>query len=184
VPTGVVSGAPNGIRTRAAALKGRCPRPLDDGGRTAFAAMTLGARRRGLPQHRGQPACPAKRSRTPPITPSATSRSEPIDPGPRHRTPLARPVRHPWPGKPRGPGLARATGGQHRLLPVTSAALSKTIMMEPLAQLLIIRRGRHSTNDSGSLLPVTGPVRSSRDRSQRVTKQLHCARRHRNAEVA
>jgi hypothetical protein len=25
--------APNGIRTRAAALKGRCPRPLDDGGR-------------------------------------------------------------------------------------------------------------------------------------------------------
>ena len=26
------AGAPNGIRTRAAALKGRCPRPLDDGG--------------------------------------------------------------------------------------------------------------------------------------------------------
>jgi hypothetical protein len=26
------TGAPNGIRTRAAALKGRCPRPLDDGG--------------------------------------------------------------------------------------------------------------------------------------------------------
>ena len=25
-------GAPNGIRTRVAALKGRCPRPLDDGG--------------------------------------------------------------------------------------------------------------------------------------------------------
>ncbi len=25
------SGGPNGIRTRAAALKGRCPRPLDDG---------------------------------------------------------------------------------------------------------------------------------------------------------
>ena len=24
-------GAPNGIRTRVAALKGRCPRPLDDG---------------------------------------------------------------------------------------------------------------------------------------------------------
>ena len=23
---------PNGIRTRAAAVKGRCPRPLDDGG--------------------------------------------------------------------------------------------------------------------------------------------------------
>src|ERR1700736_4078063 len=28
------SSAPNGIRTRAAALKGRCPRPLDDGGST------------------------------------------------------------------------------------------------------------------------------------------------------
>src|SRR5690606_30068577 len=26
------AGTPNGIRTRAAALKGRCPRPLDDGG--------------------------------------------------------------------------------------------------------------------------------------------------------
>jgi hypothetical protein len=61
----LVSGAPNGIRTRAAALKGRCPRPLDDGGRTAFAALTLGARRRGLPQHRGQLACPAKRNRAP-----------------------------------------------------------------------------------------------------------------------
>ena len=32
-------GAPNGIRTRAAALKGRCPRPLDDGG----SANTLAA---------------------------------------------------------------------------------------------------------------------------------------------
>ena len=28
------SSTPNGIRTRAAALKGRCPRPLDDGGGT------------------------------------------------------------------------------------------------------------------------------------------------------
>ena len=26
-------GTPNGIRTRAATLKGWCPRPLDDGGR-------------------------------------------------------------------------------------------------------------------------------------------------------
>ncbi len=25
------NGAPNGIRTRVAALKGQCPRPLDDG---------------------------------------------------------------------------------------------------------------------------------------------------------
>jgi hypothetical protein len=28
------TSTPNGIRTRAAALKGRCPRPLDDGGGT------------------------------------------------------------------------------------------------------------------------------------------------------
>ena len=35
--------APNGIRTRAAALKGRCPRPLDDGGAVGFGR--LGRRR-------------------------------------------------------------------------------------------------------------------------------------------
>jgi hypothetical protein len=29
---GLPERAPNGIRTRAAALKGRCPGPLDDGG--------------------------------------------------------------------------------------------------------------------------------------------------------
>ncbi len=28
----VLNGVPNGIRTRVAAVKGRCPRPLDDGG--------------------------------------------------------------------------------------------------------------------------------------------------------
>ena len=28
------TGTPNGIRTRAATLRGWCPRPLDDGGRT------------------------------------------------------------------------------------------------------------------------------------------------------
>ena len=33
--------APNGIRTRAAALKGRCPRPLDDGGSTDTAALPV-----------------------------------------------------------------------------------------------------------------------------------------------
>ena len=27
----IAAGVPNGIRTRVAALKGRCPRPLDDG---------------------------------------------------------------------------------------------------------------------------------------------------------
>jgi hypothetical protein len=34
------TSAPNGIRTRAAALKGRCPRPLDDGGACALTAVT------------------------------------------------------------------------------------------------------------------------------------------------
>jgi hypothetical protein len=72
----LASGAPNGIRTRAAALKGRCPRPLDDGGLTAFAAVTLGARRRGLPQHRGQPACPAKRSQATRSHPATASRTD------------------------------------------------------------------------------------------------------------
>ena len=33
--------APNGIRTRAAALKGRSPRPLDDGGFTGTASPWL-----------------------------------------------------------------------------------------------------------------------------------------------
>src|ERR1019366_8995719 len=35
------SCTPNGIRTRAAALKGRCPRPLDDGGSTVTAALPV-----------------------------------------------------------------------------------------------------------------------------------------------
>jgi hypothetical protein len=56
----VASSAPNGIRTRAAALKGRCPRPLDDGGST-IAAFARGACRRGPPQHRGRKPVPAKR---------------------------------------------------------------------------------------------------------------------------
>src|SRR5258706_8762823 len=36
-----VSRTPNGIRTRAAALKGRCPWPLDDGGSTATAGLPV-----------------------------------------------------------------------------------------------------------------------------------------------
>jgi hypothetical protein len=54
-PADPASSAPNGIRTRAAALKGRCPRPLDDGGlRRSSPPRTRGARRRGPPQHRGR----------------------------------------------------------------------------------------------------------------------------------
>jgi hypothetical protein len=37
----IASRTPNGIRTRAAALKGRCPRPLDDGGSTTTAALPV-----------------------------------------------------------------------------------------------------------------------------------------------
>ena len=36
IPLRTPTRAPNGIRTRAAALKGRCPRPLDDGGAVGF----------------------------------------------------------------------------------------------------------------------------------------------------
>src|SRR5258708_21468052 len=36
-----VTRTPNGIRTRAAAVKGRCPRPLDDGGSTATADVPM-----------------------------------------------------------------------------------------------------------------------------------------------
>src|ERR1700683_3956391 len=49
----LASRTPNGIRTRAAALKGRCPRPLDDGGLAVTRRLARGARRRGPPQHRG-----------------------------------------------------------------------------------------------------------------------------------
>ncbi len=35
------TGTPNGIRTRAATLKGWCPRPLDDGGRTLVQLVGL-----------------------------------------------------------------------------------------------------------------------------------------------
>jgi hypothetical protein len=81
------------------------------------------------------------------------------------------------PGRPVSP-LDRPPG---RAL---AAVSTKTIMMEPLAQLLIFRHGRHSANDVGLLLPVTGHVWSSRDQLQRVRYQLHCARRHRKADKA
>src|SRR5664280_1091582 len=38
------TGAPNGIRIRAAGLKGRCPRPLDDGGTRVAGGLYLGVR--------------------------------------------------------------------------------------------------------------------------------------------
>ena len=164
--TEVVSGAPNGIRTRAAALKGRCPRPLDDGGRAAFAALTLGARRRGPPQHRGRTTLPAKRLATAPYF----GRSEHRTRGHRRTSERSRAGRSDPLDRP--PGRAAA------------AASAKTITTEPLAQLLIFRHGRHSTNDVGSLLPVTGHVWPSRDQLQRVRYQLHCARRHRKADKA
>ena len=40
----LVERAPNGIRTRAAALKGRCPRPLDDGGLPSCSRPERGSR--------------------------------------------------------------------------------------------------------------------------------------------
>jgi len=54
--------APNGIRTRAAALKGRCPRPLDDGGgATSTSRHSIGDGPRGCQRRpaRGWPALPA-----------------------------------------------------------------------------------------------------------------------------
>ena len=51
-------------------------------------------------------------------------------------------------------------------------------MTEPLAQLAIIRHGRHSTSNSRSLLPVTGLVRASREQLRRVIAELRCALRH------
>src|SRR5664280_1844674 len=51
---GKESGAPNGIRIRAAGLKGRCPRPLDDGGTRVAGGLYLGVRGAptGLPRGR------------------------------------------------------------------------------------------------------------------------------------
>ena len=52
VRAGERAGAPNGIRIRAAGLKGRCPRPLDDGGSRAAPGIIPDARR-------GESALPA-----------------------------------------------------------------------------------------------------------------------------
>ena len=54
------SRAPNGIRTRAAALKGRCPRPLDDGGSTELAVLPVAPAVGDAPKHRGQPVRSSK----------------------------------------------------------------------------------------------------------------------------
>ena len=62
------SGIPNGIRTRAAAVKGRSPRPLDDGDlgcrRRSSSTREQVRIRRGLRQHRGRSgALPNRRDR-------------------------------------------------------------------------------------------------------------------------
>ena len=49
--------APNGIRTRAAALKGRCPRPLDDGGSTDIAALPVAPAVGDRPSIGDEPQC-------------------------------------------------------------------------------------------------------------------------------
>ena len=41
-------GTPNGIRTRAATLKGWCPRPLDDGGLNCNVQQELRGRAAGI----------------------------------------------------------------------------------------------------------------------------------------
>ena len=47
---GFGTGTPNGIRTRAATLRGWCPRPLDDGGRTTgYASDATGTAKNRIP---------------------------------------------------------------------------------------------------------------------------------------
>ena len=54
-------GAPNGIRIRAAGLKGRCPRPLDDGGtRTRLGGVYLLRERGGFPAGSRPVRCSAR----------------------------------------------------------------------------------------------------------------------------
>jgi hypothetical protein len=56
------SGAPNGIRIRAAGLKGRCPRPLDDGGTRVCRRGSIHGRERGGPRKGPAPfPSPARR---------------------------------------------------------------------------------------------------------------------------
>ena len=106
LPADPASSAPNGIRTRAAALKGRCPRPLDDGGlRRSPPPRTRGARRRGPPQHRGRRPPPAKRWPGPAPGPGSTLE-------PRHRhdaiiAPAQRPGRTRRDGAPASGQLAQ-----------------------------------------------------------------------------
>jgi hypothetical protein len=57
-------GTPNGIRTRAAGVKGRSPRPLDDGGseRSVVARAESETRRRRLRQGRGTTSPPGEKA--------------------------------------------------------------------------------------------------------------------------
>ena len=88
-------GAPNGIRTRAAALKGRCPRPLDDRGFGGYRRNRISPPSE-LTQHRVQPT--GRQS-----IPALTHRTVPARPGPCS-APLLRRYRLPT---VRGPRTAR-----------------------------------------------------------------------------
>ena len=86
---------PNGIRTRATAVKGRRPRPLDDGGPSP-GAMTKAEHRRGPPKHRVRVGCgpnwrraaaPASRQEEDAMAADAACRccAPPTDSGPNAR---------------------------------------------------------------------------------------------------
>src|SRR5215469_15427386 len=96
------ASAPNGIRTRAAALKGRCPRPLDDGGSTIVALPVASAvgdrpsigdgwhyRQSGYPSRISRlPACPLSQKShaglAMVIGPSCPNHGQPRPPARRH----------------------------------------------------------------------------------------------------
>ena len=87
---------PNGIRTRAAAVKGRCPRPLNDGAVTGRNSAATEA------QAYGSDAANAKRARegySPPIRPASPPRGvAPVSvaPGTQGASATARPPRTPY----------------------------------------------------------------------------------------
>lgn len=92
------AGVPNGIRTRVAAVKGRCPRPLDDGDRAT--------RRRGdtvtnsSPRHRVSPSPRLRLVTRPGIEPGTNwlkaSCSTSELPGPERRATKGQPTPRPF----------------------------------------------------------------------------------------